>query len=394
MEMGYFQVYDHGVYVNPFAWNRVSNMLYLETPAGAGFATGYSACIQDGTAVDCTWDDVTQAEAYAFTLQAFFKAFPEYAMHDLYLTGESYFGAYGPNIAHYILNHSPFNTSFRLKGMALGNSCWDANCCGPNYEKYDVDFLFGKGLYSKELYTAIYAACKFPDVSGTECAGLLKRMRSEIGPHDPENVYNNCPATEQFLEETGRDMGWLIEYIRAGRAGHRELRGEITAADGGYRWACGGFGAALKWAVRPDVRKALHLDQIAPGRSSFNYNISGPYALTLYPELMRRIRILVYNGDADPSVPYQGIEDWIGNFQARGLLKASSPWSPWRVNGSSAGPVAGSIVKYAVPGSAMDFSFALVRLAGHTVPTFQPEAALTMISSFLGAGQGSPIIYA
>jgi hypothetical protein len=108
---------------------------------------------------------------------------------------------------------------------------------------------------------------------------------------------------------------------------------------------------------------------------------------------MRKIRILVYNGDADPSVPYQGIEDWIGDFEARGLLKKSSPWSPWRVNGSSAAPVAGSIVKYAVPGSTMDFSFALVRLAGHTVPTFQPEAALALISNFLGAGQGPSIIY-
>ena len=53
----------------------------------------------------CSWDDVSQAEAYAHTLAAFFGAFPEYAGNDLYLTGESYAGQYVPNIASWIVAH-------------------------------------------------------------------------------------------------------------------------------------------------------------------------------------------------------------------------------------------------------------------------------------------------
>ena len=170
--MGYFQLSDDGPYVNEFAWNKVANMLYLESPAGSGQRSGFSTCIQGGKAVDCEWDDSSQGEAYAHTLQAFQKAFPEFSKNDLYLTGESYFGQYGPNIAHFIVNNAPFSTSLNLKGLALGNACWggsatEVDCNGPNSDQNDVDMYWGKGLVSKKLYEQVQKTCKWPDmVSG------------------------------------------------------------------------------------------------------------------------------------------------------------------------------------------------------------------------------------
>lgn len=35
-EMGYFQTDDEGEHTNPYAWNQVASMLYLESPAGYG----------------------------------------------------------------------------------------------------------------------------------------------------------------------------------------------------------------------------------------------------------------------------------------------------------------------------------------------------------------------
>ena len=99
-EMGYFQLSDTGTYTNEFAWNRAAHMLYLESPAGSGQSAGYSSCEKDGAQVPCMWDDVSQAEAYARSLEAFFKAFPEYGQNDLYLTGESYFGQYAAEPRH------------------------------------------------------------------------------------------------------------------------------------------------------------------------------------------------------------------------------------------------------------------------------------------------------
>merc|ERR1712137_1001748 len=128
-EMGALIIGEDGNYVNPHAWNNFANMLYLESPAGsddflARGPNGYSECIKYGRATDCYFDDRTQAEAYAHTLTQFFKEFPEYAQHNFFLTGESYFGQFGPNIAHFLLNNEPFKTNVHLKGIAAGNACW------------------------------------------------------------------------------------------------------------------------------------------------------------------------------------------------------------------------------------------------------------------------------
>lgn len=166
--------------------------------------------------MDCSWNDRTQAEAYAHTLQAFFKAYPEFSKKDFYLTGESYFGQYGPNIAHYLLNNKPFSSSINLQGMAVGNGCWGgdentANCNGPNADQNEVELYFGKGLFSPKLYKQIQSTCKWPNVDGA-CRDLLYKMRDQVGPHDVYDIYDNCPQTSQFLQRTGKKNG-LCERV-------------------------------------------------------------------------------------------------------------------------------------------------------------------------------------
>lgn len=91
-EMGPFQLMADGPVTNlDSAWNNVAHMLYLESPAGstiAGAGTGWSSCSIGGVKQEaCSWDDKTQAAAYARTLATFFEKFPEFADYDLYLVG-------------------------------------------------------------------------------------------------------------------------------------------------------------------------------------------------------------------------------------------------------------------------------------------------------------------
>jgi len=394
-EMGALQNDDRGHYINPFAWNKVSNMLYLESPAGSGGSHGFSECIQGGKKVGCSWDDRSQAEAYAHSLAAFKKSFPEFAANDFYLTGESYFGQYGPNIAHYILTHAPFNETLNLKGIAAGNACWggtstSVECNGPNSEQNDVDMYFGKGLVPKKLYDKVYAACNFPQVS-SRCDKLIDEVYEAVGPHNVYNIYDNCPNFDAMLSATGKSMRWLKQQLRnrlqPGAPSPPLAAAALSAQKtGGFDWSCGGEDATTSWITSPDVRKALHLPPSGSG-SRFNYLSSGPASVTLWPFLATKLRVLIYNGDADACVPYKGNEEWIDALEKTGTIVQKEAWRPWFAKAST--PTtrrapAGYATSYTVPAApALDFSFVTIRLAGHMVPTFQPAAALSFYQRFI-----------
>lgn len=106
---------------NPYSWNEVAHVLYLDQPAKVGYSYGNA---NDDN------DDMVAGDAYYF-LQSFFqsKEGAKYRDSPLYLTGESYAGHYIPAIAHRIyegnkklgkdLLHLP------LSGLAIGNGFYD-----------------------------------------------------------------------------------------------------------------------------------------------------------------------------------------------------------------------------------------------------------------------------
>lgn len=354
-----------------------------------------------GRAVRCSWDDRSQAEAYGHTLLAFFKAFPEFQRNNFFLAGESYFGQYGPNIAHFIVNNKGFS-SINLVGMLVGNGCWGGTatsvvCNGPNEYQNDVDILHGKGLASKKQYKAVYAACGYDSRNKTlgmspACAKARFELDQEVGPYNVYDIYDNCPAMGEYLRSTGKDMNWLTQQRRAALAPGSDQdvhEGLLGAPGGGFPYQCGGTyppGKVASFFLRKDVQQALHLGQ--PGQSGFSYETSGPASITLYPELAKKIRILIYNGDADMCVPYAGNEEWISDLEDQGVLKQSTPWRPWYSDAVKS-TAAGFKTTYDVVGSTQVLTFQTIRLAGHMVPLFRPEAALAFFSDFVNGTQAT-----
>lgn len=380
-ELGYFLVSDSGYKVNPYSWNRIANMLYLEAPAGSFISptdmqSGFSYCLVNGVRQEtCTWDDRTQAEAYALTLLEFYKQYPEFAGHRLHLAGESYAGQYIPNIASHIIQHVPELAGI-LEGLLIGNGCWGggsdiALCNGPNERRDKTDFYYGKGLLSKKMYDQIQRSCKFPDLHFTaseeanlskECLALLSSAwdnedagfeNTVVGPHDVFNIYNNCPDSSLSRSSLASS-----------------LKQPKSPAEGGYRWTCGQFSALPAYLGREDVRKALHLPEKSMS-SMFNYNTSGPASVTLYPALIPKLRIVIYNGDADSSVPYNGNEAWTSGMEELGVVKEKTPWHGWFLPNLTAMPT-GYATVYSIPDQQHSFTFVTLRLSGHEVPQFSP----------------------
>lgn len=93
-EIGPFSVNDddHTVTVNPEPWNKKANVLYIESPAGVGFSVA-------NTTQDMKHNDMSVSEDAFKALQEWYVKFPEYKDNDLFVTGESYAGIYGPYLA-------------------------------------------------------------------------------------------------------------------------------------------------------------------------------------------------------------------------------------------------------------------------------------------------------
>ncbi|ONK68947.1 uncharacterized protein A4U43_C05F17700 [Asparagus officinalis] len=117
-EVGPFHVKPDGksLYLNPYSWNQVANILFVDSPAGVGFS--YSNNTND---VLSNGDERTAKDSFNF-LQKWFKRFPQYKGRDFYLSGESYAGHYVPQLAQVIVRSqkSTGDKSVNLKGYMVG----------------------------------------------------------------------------------------------------------------------------------------------------------------------------------------------------------------------------------------------------------------------------------
>jgi carboxypeptidase C (cathepsin A) len=79
---GPFSVQPDGatINLNPQAWNRWANVVYLESPPGVGFSYGTN---NNYSSTDAS----TAADNYAF-LQGFFAEYPEFSTQRFFITGE------------------------------------------------------------------------------------------------------------------------------------------------------------------------------------------------------------------------------------------------------------------------------------------------------------------
>ncbi|KAK8664818.1 hypothetical protein V6N13_084591 [Hibiscus sabdariffa] len=81
-ELGPFRVNSDGetLFRNNYAWNNVANVIFVESPVGAGFS--YSNTTSD---YQNTGDKSTEKDAYIFLLN-WLERFPQYKSRELYIT--------------------------------------------------------------------------------------------------------------------------------------------------------------------------------------------------------------------------------------------------------------------------------------------------------------------
>jgi carboxypeptidase C (cathepsin A) len=386
-------VYEHGPFmINPanysqlqrrsIYWSQVANVLYIEAPVGVGFS--YS----DHPSEYACDDDQTANDNLA-AVEKFFELFPSFTSNPFFITGESYAGIYVPTLAEAIMNAAA-NGSYSgapLKGIAVGNGCSgsEIGICGFSTQGtyYLYKYLLGKAFISEDLKLSIGDACNWTsaasggDLSDT-CKGYLNDAAKQIGHINLYNVYGDCVGSSSAA--VAADGHSTVHA----KAPHKTLFG-LGGPD-----ACIDSRAASGYLNRPDVVRALNVRAtsyewaVCATPKGWTYNSTRPnLPRDTYPALVKKYRVLIYNGDWDACVPYTDNQAWTEGMG----FKVDEDWHPWLYT-SEAGldnQVAGYAVKYTVPDADDDswFRFITVRGGRHEVPETAPLKALNMLTNLI-----------
>jgi serine carboxypeptidase-like clade 1 len=290
------------LYQNPNRWTKIANVVFLEAPAGVGFSY---ADTKNGTA----HTDTTTAEDNFAALQLFYQGYPEFATNDLFISGESYAGAYVPMLALQVLAHNDKvngtidAAKIPIKGILVGNGVTGKGSIPNDVSKHlNVEFLFGHGLFSSVQHDAIVKACGDYKTPSSACDSAISAAHDTIGNVNVYDIYSKCIMA---MDDDGKP---LPSHWRAPPdAALQSLVGKVGGPDG-----CINAKAAAIYLDHPDVQKAIHVTKankmwhICGGVDyhSDKGSLLPDYKNTLIPN----IRVLIFNGDVDCCVPYKGNE--------------------------------------------------------------------------------------
>ncbi|XP_050388292.1 serine carboxypeptidase II-2 [Argentina anserina] len=360
-EVGPFHIQADGktLYLNPYSWNQVANILFLDSPVGVGFS--YSNTTSD---LLSNGDIRTASDSLAFLLK-WLERYPQYKGRDFYITGESYAGHYVPQLSQAIVKYNLVTKekAINLKGYMVGNALTD-----DYHDHLGVfQFMWSAGLISDQTYKALNLFCDFQSFIHTSnsCDSILDIASAELGNIDPYSIYTpSCPAN---VSQSNR----LLKRMHvAGRI--NEKYDPCTEKH------------SVVYFNLPEVQKALHVDQHhAPSKwgtcSDVVYTTwkdSPRTVLDVYRELIHSgLRIWMFSGDTDAVIPVTSTRYSIDSLK----LPTVKPWRAWYDEGQ----VGGWTQEYA------GLTFVSVRGAGHEVPLHKPKLALTLIKNFL-SGSSMP----
>jgi cathepsin A (carboxypeptidase C) len=398
-EQGPFLIGDDGVLIaNPYSWNRVGHFLILESPAGVG----YSFCLAMRTGGDCVNTDKSTARAARAALQDFFVKFPELISNPFYITGESYAGVYVPTLTKEILDNAK---EINLVGIAVGDPCTDNKVQEQSFDMlwYGNKYGFLPNDQYKYLTTTCNITLRHPMTKG-RWHGLKEQWPPVLVGASPE-----CNAAYYtFLAQTsqGFSQDWVNLWIN-----DYSLYGYVSNTQDD---------AMAKWMMRNDTMAELHV-QGSPVKSwpgpSDGWSYTGDYAacndnppkgalsmIDFYKDIVPRLKIaVIYNGDSDPCVSYEGTRDCIAQV-GFSVLDAYRPWF-FNATGASAafsatkpllfdpfGTVADAGVQFGgmIVNYANNLAFMTIHGSGHMVPEFRPRHALHMITKVVQQQPLSP----
>ena len=361
---------DGKFHLNEYSWNRAANMVYLESPGDVGFSyvdskLDYELYIND----DITANDNLQA------LLSFFKKFPSMKGKDFYISGESYGGIYVPMLAYNIIQYNKNvleSQKINLKGILVGNGVTDWN--------YDadigmMDFAFTHHLYSYETRMDYNKYC-IMEYNQEECDKVTDIINGNLDGINYYDYLRDCAIPQTKNGE----IYYNSKYYKYARWAFKNKKISKNEKDLKISNDVPCFDDTIieNYFNREDVQAALHVEAKRPWTVCSDevwerYESQDKGSIWVYPTLLKEgIRILIYNGDTDAVVPFNGNQIWIKNLK----LEIEKPWRQWRAYNDQEN-ISGYVTKY------KGLTFCTIKGTGHMAPQWKPKESFYMFSKFL-----------
>ncbi|KZT65397.1 alpha/beta-hydrolase [Daedalea quercina L-15889] len=343
---------------NPYSWNNVSNMIYLDQPVGVGFSYGDETV---GTSQEAA------ADVWTF-IQIFLNdtRFSQYQENEFAIWTESYGGHYGPTFAAYFLeqndaiaNGSISGIPINLKYLGVGDGLTDPLSQYPGYLEYAASNPYHPTASDSEIENATTA--------WNETGGCKDQITAcyDGGSED------TCSAAQYYCNDnilSALSGDYDVYYILATDPDAYPpdptdfLNNSTLMAQ---------IGAEATWQETNDnvyTNFADTGDWMRNSRPDLEYVIDAG------------VRTIVFDGDADYILNFKGVEAMVAALQTNFSAEFDQlEFTNWTVAGEQAG-----LYK-----NAGTFSYVRIYGAGHEVAAYEwgnlarGQVALEMFSQIM-----------
>ncbi|XP_061368073.1 serine carboxypeptidase-like 17 [Gastrolobium bilobum] len=339
--------------LNPNAWTKVLNILYIDAPVGTGFS--YSKTQQGYYSNDKQWVE----HMYDF-LQKWLVDHPKFRSNQLYIGGGSYSGMIvTPLVQKVYEGYKAGNLPLlNIQGFVLAS---------PSIDSYQdintrVQYAHQRTLVSNELYESIKASCNGDYIS-----------------LNPNNA--NCMSDYEAYSESVRyiNMFQIMQpsCIKGSHKNQRRLFENLeTIHQSTFRCQEEENALVELWANDPNVQKNLNVREGTKGHFERCNNISDTYTKNVHSVVeyhqnltSTNLRSLIYIGDLDMSIPYLSTHSIIKSLN----LNLNSTWRPWFTDGE----VAGYTERYKK--NEYHLTYATVKGGGHVAQEYSRKEIYEMI---------------
>ncbi|CAF0794525.1 unnamed protein product [Adineta steineri] len=358
LEIGPFRFRDDSTMIeNNGSWHLYTNLLFVDQPVGTGFST------IDTDSFIHELDEM--ASQFLSFLDQYIKNFPELLENDIYLAGESFAGQYIPYIAKAILEQ---RSALKLRGLLIGNGWIDPATIYKSYLPFAVAnnlVVQNSNLYNRiniEVKQCEQALSKQVHVFEEACYSILWQITGNgaMNNHHVRNQKGRCVSIYDIrLDDTDPQCGtnlppelkYVTSYLR-----RQDVMSSIHISDKKVKW----------------TECSSSVD------STFTAYHSTP-SITLLPNLLQQIPIILYSGQYDLICNHWATEamidgmtwnDGTGFDFGNGTL---SPKEQWIAEGESAGFIR----------RARNLTYILFYNAGHNVPYYYPRRSRFMLHEFI-----------